>query len=677
MFPKAPKVAIMNIPFRRFIAALGLACPAAALAQFDLPQISPLPVEVIKQVQGVTPFSDPLPIPVAPSKTPAAPSKTPVAPTTIKSQIAQPAPATPAVPATPVAPAAPAAPAPAANGPVAPTGVLVAPPIEIDPRVTVRHDFGNGVGYSSGYTYLEGFIPLWQTPGESIAFQNLRIVNFDNNQFWEAQIGGGYRKLIADTVLGINGFYDGRNTSSIFYNQIGFGVEALREKWEFRGNFYFPLGTQSNQTANVFSNPAFVGTNISLDHNQQFQTAMRGLNLEAGRIVPSCVDCLRTYAYLGYYHYDASGVQSIDGIRGRLESWVNEGFSMNFSAQRDQVFGTTITGGLSFHLGGVPKGSRAGNELAAKLGNRVVRDPNIVIQSTSTTTKELAIDPVTGKPIEVRHVESTAAAGGNGSVEHPYQTLAQLQTGSATNQILFAHAGSVFNNQSITLKANQRFLGEGTDHYFTATQGTFLLPHATANTAAPLFTGIGAINLANNTEVAGMNINRTIGNAITGTNVNNILIDRNRIVGTIAGFSPVALSSTSAGARNWTVVGNTFNSGLALTETNGTVVAVVRDNTFLAGGNTTIIQTGGTSRYQIASNTFTGGGVLFSDTQFGGTSTTQFANNLRLAGGGNYFFTRIGGTMNLETTLPSNTPAPIVTGTHNNVPVGSAGFGNP
>jgi hypothetical protein len=567
----------------------------------------------------------------------------------------------------------------AANGPVAPTGMLVAPapsPVEIASRFTIRRDFGSGVGYTNGYTYLEGFIPLSQTPGESIVFGNVRVINYDNAQFWETQVGGGGRQLIDNTVWGINSFYDGRNTDSNYYNQFGFGMEALREKWEFRSNFYFPIGHQTTTVGDSgFTNPQFVGTNISLDHTQQLVTAMKGLNMEGGRILPSCWESLRTYAYVGYYHYDASGVQSIDGIRGRLESWVNEGFSMNFSAQRDQVFGTTITGGLSFHLGGVVKGSRAGNELAAKLGNRVVRDPNIVLQNTSTTTHELAIDPVTGKPIEVRHVDSNAAVGGNGSVENPYKTLSTMQAGSATNQILFAHGGSVFNNQSITLKANQRFLGEGTDHYFTATQGTFLLPHATVNTLAPRFTGIGNITLANNTEVAGLNINRSMGAAITGANVSNVLIDRNRIVGSIApGINPIALLSTTAGNHNWTVEGNMINGGMNLIDTTGSVAAVIRDNTILGGGAVTITQTGGTDRYQVVNNIFNPG-ALFLHTLTGGTSTMQFANNHGT--GGPFIFTRLGGTMNLENTLPSNTPAPTIIVPVQIVPVGTAGFGSP
>ena len=558
--------------------------------------------------------------------------------------------------------------------------------MEIDPRYTIRRDFGNGVGYQSGFTYFEAFLPVWQTPGESIAFLNARVINFDDTSYWETQIGGGARCIVDGSVLGINGFYDGRNTNVSYYHQLGFGLELLREKWEFRSNFYFPIGNTRNVAADTgFINPRFLGTNIALDRQIAYETAMQGLNVEAGRQLPNCCHCdsLRTYAYLGYYHYQASGVPSIDGFRARIESWYDENVSMNLAIQNDRVFDTTITGGLSLHFGGVPRGARKVDPLAAKLGSRVVRDPNIVLQSSKESKTELATDPTTGKPIEVRHVNSTVPAGGNGSYENPYRTLSTLQTNSAVNQILFAHAGSTFNNQTITLKNGQRFLGEGIDHSFTATQGTFLLPRATPNTLAPRFTGTGlnTIRVANNTEVSGMNITRT-GNAITGTNVTNVLIDRNRIVSPTLflgnGLSPITLTSTG-GTRNWTIEGNTLNSGVILNGANSNLIVAVRNNTFQTGGNLRINQALGTSRFQVANNTFAGGIIPFNYILAGGTSTMQFANNTR-AGGGIFAISPTLSTLNLENTLPSNTPAPTITNigsTVNTVPVGTAGFGNP
>ena len=158
----------------------------------------------------------------------------------------------------------------------------------------------------------------------------------------------------------------------------------------------------------------------------------------------------------------------------------------NLAVENDAVTNTTVTGGISFHWGGVSRAARQADPLAAKLGDRVVRDPAIIMRQKSDTTREFAIDPVTGLPIEVRHVDSNAAPGGDGSVLHPYQTLAQLQAGSSSEPDPVRPADSVFIDQKIKLQPNQALLGEGIDHYFAAVQGTFLLPRATTGTNLPL-----------------------------------------------------------------------------------------------------------------------------------------------------------------------------------------------
>src|SRR6267143_946220 len=44
----------------------------------------------------------------------------------------------------------------------------------VTPRLTVREDVGDGVGYSRGYTNFEGFLPIYQSPGEFIIFLDAR-----------------------------------------------------------------------------------------------------------------------------------------------------------------------------------------------------------------------------------------------------------------------------------------------------------------------------------------------------------------------------------------------------------------------------------------------------------------------------------------------------------------------
>ena len=68
---------------------------------------------------------------------------------------------------------------------------------DLPSRWTVRHDIGDGVGYTRGFTFLEGFVPLYQADNHSVWFGNGRVVNFDDMDRWEFNAGGGYHVLIA------------------------------------------------------------------------------------------------------------------------------------------------------------------------------------------------------------------------------------------------------------------------------------------------------------------------------------------------------------------------------------------------------------------------------------------------------------------------------------------------
>lgn len=583
------------------------------------------------------------------------------------------------------------------------------------PRATVRRDFGDGVGYRNGYTYLEGFVPVLQS-SDSLQFANVRVLNFDQWQYWEAQLGGGSRWILPNQpiILGVNGFYDGRNTSYHWFNQAGVGWEVLGRIWEARGNVYIPFGQQRVATGTAFRDPFFIGTNIGINQATTYQTAMGGVDAEVGRRYCGPFCCARNYAYLGYYHYSGTGVRQVDGIRGRLESWFGENVSANFQIQHDEVFQTTVTGGVSLHYGGVSSLLRRSDPLQAKLGNRVVRDPNVVLQTTTDTKPQLLIDPQTGKPIEVRHANSTAGTAGDGTVEHPYQNLSLLQSGSGPGMILFLHAGSTFSKQNIVLQDGQRLLGEGIPHLVVAQQGTFLLPRATHNVGMPIIadSAATAIVLANNTEVSGIRIVRPFGAGVSGTDIANINVNRN-VIEAIVGSEDEGTNATGVSLRNVTGASFIRDNVISTDKDNGFVgIDVTLDGTSTATmfitGNQISTPFGGTGiaifadqnanvRASIVGNSFlssplsssTGIGLLTSGSATGifqvvGNNTPNTANDfmsfsssffgLQLANNNafGYFLGRFpGSTFQYEDLLPTNTgpattlgaPIPVSPGT--------------
>ncbi len=133
-------------------------------------------------------------------------------------------------------------------------------PYLLRPRISVRHDVGDGVGFNNGFTYLQAWNPLVQQAGRSVLFTDLRVVNFDNANYWEFNAGGGSRWYNADRdrIFGVNLYYDGRKTATTFLNQIGFGVESLGKYLDFRANGYCVLGSASQIEGSSVSAIPFV-----------------------------------------------------------------------------------------------------------------------------------------------------------------------------------------------------------------------------------------------------------------------------------------------------------------------------------------------------------------------------------------------------------------------------------
>jgi hypothetical protein len=249
----------------------------------------------------------------------------------------------------------------------------------VSSRWTVRTDFGDGVGYTRGFTYLEGFVPVYQWSDSDVAFADARVVNFDHWDRWEFNAGGGYRRYLDkfDVVGGMNLFYDGRQTDKNFFHQIGLGAEALFDRWEVRCNGYFIVGPHE-QLASDSQSAALVGNELLLDRLRVFEVAMGGVDAEVGVLLPVLPE-LAPRAFVGFYHYSAEHMQSVNGIRGRIEASLGDHCSIHFAIQHDDVFNTTVSGGLALHFGGPCERCPGGRSPDERLGQRVVRDPDIVI----------------------------------------------------------------------------------------------------------------------------------------------------------------------------------------------------------------------------------------------------------------------------------------------------------
>ena len=95
-------------------------------------------------------------------------------------------------------------------------------------RVGVGHNAGSGVGYSEGFTTLEGLVPLIEDPERSLFFADLRML-LNNQATLGANLGLGHRVFDDDLgrTLGLFAWYDFRDTGNHQFHQLTLGFETL------------------------------------------------------------------------------------------------------------------------------------------------------------------------------------------------------------------------------------------------------------------------------------------------------------------------------------------------------------------------------------------------------------------------------------------------------------------
>lgn len=400
------------------------------------------------------------------------------------------------------------------------------------PRLGVEHRT-EGAGYQHSFTSFNGFLPLLQDAGNSLTFLDARFL-LANDAAVGANVGLGYR-LFSETfnsVVGAYVFYDNRDTGNRSFNQVSGGFEVLGP-WDFRTNWYVPVGEDRKVTQEGIVGTRFSGQNILVDRFRRLESAMAGFDMEVGAALPRLGNLLRAYA--GYYYLGAEGDQDAWGVKGRVEGRLTDMLTLHLSVQNDRLFETNLTAGVAVTMPGYrPRGSDNDNQgVLDRFAQAVERNQNIAVHQKTVVERVLATDPMTGAPIIVLHANSAAARGGDGSVDRPFNTLNDLQTASVPAQILFLQANSEF-RESLVLRENQRLLGDGIRHRVYSSQGDLDLPILNSGSKPTIqFAPGNAVVLANGNEVSGLTIINARGQGISGIQVASFNLNRNVIQGSM------------------------------------------------------------------------------------------------------------------------------------------------
>jgi hypothetical protein len=203
----------------------------------------------------------------------------------------------------------------------------------------------------------------------------------------EYNFGFVYRILRAkpDVVLGVNAYYDGRNTEeNNYFSQLGFGAEMLFPWVDLRANAYLPIGDDSKgvrsfsqeQVSQTRSATQLITTTTTTQY-RVFEEALEGYDVEAGVLLPVLADCFPTRVFAGYYVFSSDVVEDIEGFRARLESRLHPLLTLDAEwYEDDELNGTDYFVGfrLNVPLGG---GGKRREGLGTRLNQPVYRDFHI------------------------------------------------------------------------------------------------------------------------------------------------------------------------------------------------------------------------------------------------------------------------------------------------------------
>ena len=307
-----------------------------------------------------------------------------------------------------------------------------------------------------------------------------------------------------------------------------------------------------NETLNTFN-----VTNSATTHFwEQYEAGMRGVDTELGFLIPGLDKYAETRVFGGYYYFDNPFGKNVAGFKGRLE--VRALPSLTFDTayyNNKEIIGAHWYYGFRistpFDLGNLAHGKNpfAGfsegfkpqhtddqERFADRLTENIIRTSRVSTAQSKLIEvgrKSQAVDPPTsivtgtpftkttivtegGTPITITQVNSNALTVGDGTFEHPYQTLTLADADAVKRMIVLLAGGSTFNGQTITLAANQQLLGDSKTavNFIKTDQGIIPLPHVNLSVSLPVLSNAGGTIVTTNSGNTIANLKLT--NALNG-----------------------------------------------------------------------------------------------------------------------------------------------------------------
>ena len=336
-----------------------------------------------------------------------------------------------------------------------------------------------GLGYLGSYMTLGGYVPMFEDDLGGFWSADLRTHLSVYGGFF-SNVGAVRKQFIGGTLLGVGVYwdYDGDlnqysdtvipsgGTDYVFsggqvYNQVGVSGEWLTDYGNLRSNGYIPVGS----TGQIMG--PFVGNSILCANG--INAALGGADLEVGAYIPGLADWAGMVSVGGYAlgntGYEFAGGQAavpwFGGVYTRLDMTLIQNWDFSLQYNNDSYFDSTGFARLTYRMGG----SRRRN-VPDQVEQPMMRNEHIVRAHQAPV---VAVNPATGLPWNVYHVDNSAAAGGTGTANSPFTTLTQAEAAAtAAYDIVFVSVGNSATQPYATpatgysfAAANQYLIGEG------------------------------------------------------------------------------------------------------------------------------------------------------------------------------------------------------------------------
>lgn len=389
-------------------------------------------------------------------------------------------------------------------------------------------------GTERSIVMTEAWVPLAQDT-DRLFYGDVRLMGDDgNNREWNAGIG--YRQLspAGDSVFGLHGWLDRRRTTrgSVFYQGTA-GAEYLTDDLDIRVNAYVPASQKERYAIGASTAPYLADTGIYYDTaGLLVEKPLHGFDVEFAVPVKPLQGSLESFRVAaGGFVFSGDDAQTLRGLRLRAMADVTSDVQLGARFETDNLRGAQgfVEATLRFPFGSKASAKTLG--LRSRMDESPERDIDVI------TAARVAKEPVTGHAVlnafdnmnqRVFHVDNTAAAGGNGAVETPFNSLAAANAAAdREGDVIYVHRGdgtSTGMQSGVVLsQAYQSLIGSGTNFIYddgrfnTADGKDFSGRVIIAATSAPVVgntAGNGVTVSGMDATVAGLTIDGATGHGI-------------------------------------------------------------------------------------------------------------------------------------------------------------------